>query len=138
MSDTTFIERTLKPPHGLRDDQSGSEEGAGGGRSCRSRGATAREQEPPERRSHVDAYVTLREMWQGAVRRKNLIWLALGISVVVGAFVAYRPAWPPESRQYTVWLASADILVDTADSQVVDSRGPTSSASPTAPACSAT
>ena len=72
----------------------------------------------------MDAYVTLREMWQGAVRRKNLIWLALVISVVVGAFVAYRPGLPPESRQYTVWLASADILVDTADSQVVDSKGP--------------
>ena len=72
----------------------------------------------------MDAYVTLREMWQGAVRRKNLIWLALVISVVLGAFVAYRPGLPPESRQYTVWLASADILVDTADSQVVDSKGP--------------
>jgi hypothetical protein len=72
----------------------------------------------------VDTYVTLREMWQGAVRRKNLIRLALVISVVVGAFVAYRPGLPPESRQYTVWLASADILVDTADSQVVDSKGP--------------
>ncbi len=72
----------------------------------------------------MDAYVTLREMWQGAVRRKNLIWLALGISLVLGAFVAYRPGLPPESRQYTVWLASADILVDTADSQVVDSKGP--------------
>jgi hypothetical protein len=63
-------------------------------------------------------------MWQGAVRRKNLIWLALAISVILGVFVAYRPGLPPESRQYTVWLASADILVDTADSQVVDSRGP--------------
>ena len=86
----------------------------------------------------MDAYVTLREMWQAAVRRKNLIWVALGISLVLGAFVAYRPGLPPESRQYTVWLASADILVDTADSQVVDSRGPDFLASRTARACSAT
>ena len=72
----------------------------------------------------MDPFVTLREMWQEAVRHKRLIWLALGISIFLGAFVAYRPGLPPESRQYTVWLQSADILVDTADSQVVDSKGP--------------
>ena len=68
--------------------------------------------------------MTLREMWREAVRRKHLIWGVLLLSSVVGVLVAYNPGVPPESRQYTVWLSSADILVDTADSQVVDSKGP--------------
>jgi hypothetical protein len=63
-------------------------------------------------------------MWGQAVRRRRLIGLVLIFSALFGAYVAYRPGLPPESRQYTVWLASADVLVDTADSQVVDSQGP--------------
>ena len=72
----------------------------------------------------MDPFVTLREMWREAGRKRALIAFALVISTLLGMFVALRPGLPPESRQYTVWLASADILVDTADSQVVDAKGP--------------
>lgn len=65
---------------------------------------------------------TLREVW----RRKVLVALVLVVAAVTGLLLAYRPGFPPQSRQYQVSLASSDILVDTSDSQVVDvgGRGP--------------
>ena len=68
-------------------------------------------------------FLTLREMWQEAYRRRRLIVVVLGLAILAGLLVAFRPGFPPQSRQYEVWQASADILVDTSDSQVVDARG---------------
>ncbi len=52
-------------------------------------------------------------------RRRRLVGLVLGFSLLVGFLLAFRPGLPPQSRQYEVSLASADILIDTRDSQVV-------------------
>jgi hypothetical protein len=52
-------------------------------------------------------------------RRKRLVALVLGVAFLTGFLLAFRPGIPPQSRQYKVWLASSDILVDTRDSQVV-------------------
>ena len=64
----------------------------------------------------------LREVWS----RKRLLALVLGISILTGLLLAYRPGVPPQSRQYQVSIASSSILVDTSNSQVVDvgGRGP--------------
>ncbi|MGH2975512.1 MAG: hypothetical protein ACRDLL_11685 [Solirubrobacterales bacterium] len=64
----------------------------------------------------------LREVWS----RKGLLAIVLGVSILIGLLLAYRPGLPPQSRQYQVALASSDILVDTSNSQVVDigGRGP--------------
>lgn len=52
-------------------------------------------------------------------RRRRLVGLVLGFSLLVGILLAFKPGLPPQSRQYQVSLASADILIDTSDSQVV-------------------
>ncbi len=52
-------------------------------------------------------------------RRRRLVGLVLGFSLLVGLLLAFKPQLPPQSRQYQVSLASADILIDTSDSQVV-------------------
>lgn len=52
-------------------------------------------------------------------RRRRLVALVLGISLLIGFLLAFRPGFPPQSRQYQVSLASSYILVDTRDSQVV-------------------
>jgi len=52
-------------------------------------------------------------------RRRRLVGLVLGFSLLVGLLLAFKPQLPPRSRQYQVSLASADILIDTSDSQVV-------------------
>ena len=52
-------------------------------------------------------------------RRRRLVGLVLGISLLVGFLLAFRPGLPPQSRQYEVSLAAADILIDTRDSQLV-------------------
>jgi hypothetical protein len=59
-------------------------------------------------------------------RRRRLVALVLGASLLVGLLLAFKPGFPPRSRQYQVSLASADILIDTNDSQVVaiGGRGP--------------
>lgn len=59
-------------------------------------------------------------------RRRKLVALVLGISLLTGILLAFKPGFPPQSRQYQVSLASSDILVDTRDSQVVavNGRGP--------------
>lgn len=57
-----------------------------------------------------------------ALRQRKLVAVVLAVAVLAGLLVAFRPGVPPQSREYTVWLATADILVDTSDSQVVDAR----------------
>jgi len=52
-------------------------------------------------------------------RRRRLVGLVLGISLLVGFLLAFKPGLPPQSRQYQVSLAAADILIDTRDSQLV-------------------
>lgn len=52
-------------------------------------------------------------------RRRRLVVLVLGFSLLVGFLLAFKPGLPPQSRQYQVSLAAADILIDTSDSQVV-------------------
>jgi hypothetical protein len=52
-------------------------------------------------------------------RRRRLVGLVLGFALLVGLLLAFKPGLPPQSRQYQVSLASADILIDTSDSQVV-------------------
>jgi len=52
-------------------------------------------------------------------RRRRLVGLVLGIALLTGFLLAFRPGVPPQSRQYQVALASSDILIDTRDSQVV-------------------
>jgi hypothetical protein len=70
----------------------------------------------------VELVKVLREVWS----RKRLLAIVLGASILIGLLLAYRPGFPPQSRQYQVSLASSDILVDTSNSQVVDvgGRGP--------------
>lgn len=52
-------------------------------------------------------------------RRRRLVALVLGFSLLVGFLLAFRLGMPPQSRQYQVSLAASDILIDTSDSQVV-------------------
>jgi hypothetical protein len=68
--------------------------------------------------------MTLQEMWREASQRRALVALVLAVAILTGLFVSFRPGLPPESRQYEVWLASGDILVDTSESQVVDAKAP--------------
>ncbi|HWI74482.1 MAG TPA: hypothetical protein VNT55_21155, partial [Baekduia sp.] len=42
------------------------------------------------------------------------------VSVLAGFLVVYKPSLPLESRKYDVGIATARILVDTPESQVVD------------------
>jgi hypothetical protein len=56
-------------------------------------------------------------------RRKKLVGLVLGVSLLIGFLLAFRPGAPPQSRQYQVALASSEILIDTKDSQVVTVGG---------------
>ncbi len=56
-------------------------------------------------------------------RRRKLVAVVLAFSLLVGLLMAFRPGLPPHSRQYNVSLASADILIDTRDSQVVSVTG---------------
>lgn len=59
-------------------------------------------------------------------RRRRLVAVVLGFSLLVGLLLAFHPGIPPQSRQYRVALASSEILVDTRHSQVatVGGRGP--------------
>jgi hypothetical protein len=52
-------------------------------------------------------------------RRRRLVALVLGVSLLIGFLLAFKPGMPPQSRQYQVSLAAADILIDTRDSQLV-------------------
>jgi hypothetical protein len=65
----------------------------------------------------MDTAVTiLRELW----RRRIAVGLIALQAIVLGMLLAYKPALPPVSRSYTVGTATAHILVDTPDSQVVE------------------
>jgi hypothetical protein len=59
-------------------------------------------------------------------KRRRLVALVLGASLLIGFLLAFKPGVPPQSRQYQVSLASADILIDTRESQVaaVGAKGP--------------
>ena len=63
--------------------------------------------------------VSLRELWL----RRSVVAVGLAISVMAGLLFAYRISLAPpklESRQYSVGLANARVLVDTPQSKVVD------------------
>jgi hypothetical protein len=69
----------------------------------------------------MEAVTILRELW----RRRVLVALVAFAAVLVGFVLAYRVGFPPEPRKYEVGLATARVLVDTPQSQVVkvDPRG---------------
>jgi hypothetical protein len=65
----------------------------------------------------MELVTILRDLW----RRRTLVACAALIAVLAGLAVGYRMSFPPrlESRKYEVGTATARILVDTPDSQVV-------------------
>jgi hypothetical protein len=63
----------------------------------------------------VETVTILRSLWRHRVAVCMVAVLAIGI----GWMVAYRPSLPPESRAYSVGVATAGILIDTPQSQVV-------------------
>lgn len=69
----------------------------------------------------MEAVTILRELWH---RRMSVGLVALA-AILVGFLLAFRPGLPPESRQYDVGIATARVLVDTPQSQVikVDPKG---------------
>jgi hypothetical protein len=72
----------------------------------------------------VDPWITLLEMWRVIRANPRMVRLVLAGAALAGLLVAFQPGFPPESRQYRVWFASADILVDTSDSEVFDAKRP--------------
>lgn len=64
----------------------------------------------------MDTVTILRELW----RRRVLVGVVAVAAIFVGFLISYRPSLPPESRKYDVGVASARILVDTPNSQVVE------------------
>jgi hypothetical protein len=67
----------------------------------------------------MEAITILRELW----RLRYLVFLGAILALAIALMTAYRISLAPpklESRQYNVGLASARVLVDTPDSQVVD------------------
>ena len=69
----------------------------------------------------MEAVTILRELW----RRRVLVAAVAFAAVLVGFLLSYRVGLPPEPRQYTVGVATARVLVDTPQSQVikVDPKG---------------
>ena len=69
----------------------------------------------------MEAVTILRELW----RRRMAVGLVALAAILVGLLLAFRPGLPPESRQYDVGIATARVLVDTPQSQVikVDPKG---------------
>lgn len=69
----------------------------------------------------MDAVTILRELW----RRRVLVALVAFAALLVGFLLAYRVGLPPEPRKYEVGVATARVLVDTPQSQVikVDPKG---------------
>jgi hypothetical protein len=64
----------------------------------------------------MDTITILRDLW-----RKRLIVVAVAaFALLVGLAVVYKISFPLESRKYAVGIASARILVDTPNSQVVE------------------
>lgn len=64
----------------------------------------------------MDTVTILRELW----RRRVFVGAIAFAAVFVGLMISYRISLPPESRKYEVGVASARILVDTPNSQVVE------------------
>ena len=67
----------------------------------------------------MEAITILRELW----RLRYLVFLGAILALAIALMTAYRISLAPpklESRQYHVGVASARVLVDTPDSQVVD------------------
>jgi capsular polysaccharide biosynthesis protein len=64
----------------------------------------------------VDLILILRELW----RRRLLVVLIALAAIAVGWVVGFQPSFPPKSRSYTVGIATARVLVDTPQSQVVE------------------
>jgi len=64
----------------------------------------------------MEAVTILRELW----RRRVLVAALAIVCVLIGLALTYTVSIPPESRKYEVSIATAKILVDTPDSQVVD------------------
>ena len=56
-------------------------------------------------------------------RRRVLVILVVLASAAIGFLLAFKPSFPPQSRQYKQAIASSDILIDTRNSQVVDVGG---------------
>jgi hypothetical protein len=71
----------------------------------------------------MEAVAILRQLW----RRRLLVAVGLALALVIGIVMVYRVTlgFPPrfESRQYKVGIASAEVLVDSPSSQVVDLSG---------------
>ena len=69
----------------------------------------------------MEAVTILRELW----RRRLLVAAVAFAAVLVGFLLSYRVGLPPEPRQYKVGVATARVLVDTPQSQVikVDPKG---------------
>ena len=67
----------------------------------------------------MEAITILRELW----RLRYLVFLGAILALAIALMTAYRISLAPpklESRQYHVGAASARVLIDTPDSQVVD------------------
>ena len=69
----------------------------------------------------MEAVTILRELW----RRRVLVALVAFAALLVGFLLAYHVGFPPEPRKYEVGVATARVLVDTPQSQVikVDPKG---------------
>lgn len=57
------------------------------------------------------------------IARRWPLLAAGAVGLLCFLLVLLRPGLPPQPRQYEVWLAEAELLVDTSDSRVVDTRG---------------
>ena len=64
----------------------------------------------------MEAIVTLRRLW----RQRRLVALVAFAAILVWLMLTYRVTLPPESREHEVGVATAQILVDTPYSQVVN------------------
>jgi hypothetical protein len=71
----------------------------------------------------MDAVTILRQLW----RQRLVVAVGLVLALVCGVVMAYRVTvgLPPkfETRRYTVGIASAEVLVDSPNSQVIDLGG---------------
>jgi hypothetical protein len=63
----------------------------------------------------MDSVTILRELW----RRRMAVGIVALAAILVGLLLAFRPGLPPETRRYDVGVATARLLVDTPQSQVV-------------------
>jgi hypothetical protein len=67
--------------------------------------------------------VQLFKILQEIKRRRVLVAIVVLASAAIGFLLAFKPGFPPQSRQYQQAIASSDILIDTRNSQVVDVGG---------------